>query len=64
MKPEQKKILRSFLLGGLLPVIAFSVIEDRFGTVWGLIAGMVFGGGEIIWEWRTLGKGHGDDLGR
>jgi intracellular septation protein len=43
-------------VGGLLPVIAFSLIEDHFGTLWGLVAGMVFGVGEIVWEWRTQGK--------
>jgi intracellular septation protein len=48
--------LRALLVGGLLPVIAFSVIEDRFGTLWGLIAGMVFGIGEILYEWIKLKK--------
>jgi intracellular septation protein len=32
------------------------VIEEYFGTLWGLAAGMVFGVGEILWEWRTRGK--------
>ena len=36
--------------GGLLPVIAFTIIEEKYGVVAGLIAGMVFGGGEIIFE--------------
>ena len=54
--PGRTQMLRSFLLGGLLPVIAFTVIEDRFGRLWGLIAGMVFGVGEILWEWRTQGR--------
>ncbi len=49
-------MLQSFLLGGLLPVIAFTVIEEYFGTVWGIFAGMVFGLGEILWEWRTQGR--------
>ena len=40
----------SFFFAGLLPVIAFTLIEDRYGTVAGLIAGMVFGVGEISWE--------------
>ncbi|WP_413560538.1 inner membrane-spanning protein YciB [Bdellovibrio sp. HCB209] len=35
---------------GLLPVIAFTVIEDQYGTIAGLIAGMVFGVGEICYE--------------
>ena len=46
----QKKFIRSFFFGGLLPVIAFTVIEERYGTVAGIIAGMVFGLGEVIWE--------------
>ncbi len=36
--------------GGLLPVIAFTVIEEKYGVVAGLISGMVFGFGEIIYE--------------
>ncbi|MEK2690459.1 inner membrane-spanning protein YciB [Bdellovibrio sp. GT3] len=35
---------------GLLPVIAFTVIEEYYGTIAGLIAGMVFGVGEICFE--------------
>ena len=34
----------SFFFAGLLPVIAFTLIEEYYGTVAGLIAGMVFGG--------------------
>lgn len=48
--------MRSLLLGGLLPVLIFALIEDHFGTLWGLVAGMVFGVGEILWEWKTRGK--------
>lgn len=40
----------AFFFGGLLPVIAFTLIEEKWGTVAGLIAGMVFGVGEIIYE--------------
>lgn len=40
----------SLFFAGILPVIAFTLIEDRYGTVAGLIAGMIFGGGEITWE--------------
>ena len=43
--PPQASPLRALLLGGLLPVIAFTVIEEVYGTLWGLIAGMVFGVG-------------------
>lgn len=41
---------KSLFFGGLLPVIAFSVIEDQYGLWWGLIAGMAFGLGEILYE--------------
>ncbi len=40
----------SLFFAGLLPVIAFTIIEDQYGIVAGLIAGMVFGVGEIAWE--------------
>lgn len=43
----------SLFFGGLLPVIAFTVIEEKYGPQAGLIAGLIFGGGEIIYElWR------------
>src|SRR5262249_2106795 len=51
-----RRQLRSLLLGGVIPVVAFTVIEDAYGTVAGLVAGMVFGVGEILWEWRAQGK--------
>ena len=38
------------LIGGLLPVIAFTVIEEKYGIIAGLIAGMIFGLGEITFE--------------
>ncbi len=47
---SKQKAFLSFFFGGLLPVIAFTVIEEKYGTWWGLIAGLVFGGGEIIFE--------------
>jgi intracellular septation protein len=52
MKPgsTSKAQAMSFFFGGLLPVIAFTVIEEKYGVIAGLIAGMVFGCGEIIWE--------------
>ena len=45
-----KKQTLSLLFAGLLPVIAFTVIEEKYGVMAGLIAGMVFGVGEIIYE--------------
>ncbi|MBI1860497.1 MAG: septation protein IspZ [Deltaproteobacteria bacterium] len=38
------------IFGGLIPVIAFTVVEEKWGTLWGLILGMAFGLGEIIFE--------------
>jgi intracellular septation protein len=40
----------SFFFGGLLPILAFTLIEDNYGPIYGTIAGMVFGIGEIIFE--------------
>jgi intracellular septation protein len=40
----------SLLFGGLLPIIIFTVIEEKYGIIAGLIAGMIFGLGEIIYE--------------
>lgn len=45
-----KKNALGFFVGGLLPVIAFTVIEEKYGTWAGLMAGLVFGAGEIIFE--------------
>lgn len=51
--PSKKTAALSLFFGGILPVIAFTLIEDQYGPVWGTIAGMIFGGGEIIFEkWR------------
>ena len=54
--PSTGKQLRSLFFGGILPVIAFTLIENSYGTVAGLIAGMVFGVGEVLYEWRTQGQ--------
>ena len=48
--------VRALLLGGILPVVAFAVVEEVWGPKAGLVAGMVFGVGEILWEWRTQKK--------
>lgn len=42
---------RVVLFGGVLPVAAFTVAEMYYGIFWGLIVGMAFGTGEIIYEW-------------
>lgn len=55
-KPSPKKQALSLFFGGLLPVIAFTVIEEKYGIIAGLIAGMVFGVGEIIYEYANVKK--------
>lgn len=47
-KPKAQVL--SLLFAGLLPVIIFTVIEDRYGIIAGLIAGMIFGAGEVVYE--------------
>lgn len=49
MKPDKSQFL-SLFFGGLLPVILFTIIEENYGTKWGLIAGLIFGCGEILFE--------------
>ncbi len=52
-RPSKKGTALSLFFGGILPIIAFTVIEDQYGPVFGTIAGMIFGLGEIIFEkWR------------
>jgi intracellular septation protein len=43
-------------VGGLIPIALFTLIEELYGTLAGLVAAMVFGLGEILYEWRTRGK--------
>lgn len=51
MKPASgKNAALTLFFGGILPIIAFTVIEEKYGVITGLIAGMIFGGGEIIYE--------------
>jgi len=51
LKPTNgKQAALSLFFGGLIPVIAFTVIEEKYGVIHGLIAGMIFGFGEIVYE--------------
>ncbi|MEO5970744.1 MAG: septation protein IspZ [Bdellovibrionia bacterium] len=50
------KNFKSLFLAGILPVIAFTVIEEYVGILAGLIAGMIFGICEILWELKSQGK--------
>jgi intracellular septation protein len=55
-KPRRQTSTRSILLGGVLPLIAYTVIEEYYGVKWGLLAGMVLGVGEIISEKIQFGQ--------
>lgn len=48
---EKKTQLRNLLLGGIVPIVIFTVLESYYGTLVGLIAAMVFGIGEIAFEY-------------
>lgn len=50
LQQAPKKQALALFFGGLLPVIAFTVIEEKFGTMAGLIAGLIFGFGEVVYE--------------
>ena len=54
--PAAGSQLKNFLLGGLLPIVAFTVVEAVYGAKAGLIAGIVLGLAEVIYEYITLGK--------
>lgn len=55
-QPGARKQALSLFFGGLLPIIAFTVIEEKYGVIAGLITGMVFGVGEIIYEYVSVKK--------
>lgn len=48
--PAPKQQALALIFGGLLPVIIFTIIEDQYGVIAGLVAGMVFALGEVIFE--------------
>ncbi len=48
VSPKPK--VMSLVFGGLLPIIAFTVIEEYFGPFYGLMAALVFGLGELTYE--------------
>ena len=54
--PDKASSLRALIFGGILPIVAFTVLEEWYGTLAGIIAGMVFGCGEMILEWRKTGR--------
>jgi intracellular septation protein len=54
--PGKSKAFLSFFFGGVLPIVAFTVIEDQYGPLWGTVAGMIFGIGEIVYEKIRFGS--------
>ncbi len=52
----QKPSAKTFLIGGLLPILAFTLVEQYYGVVGGLIAGILFGLGEMVWEYKRDGR--------
>jgi intracellular septation protein len=56
MVSGQTRSVRALLLGGVIPVVLFTVVEEVYGTWWGLVAGMVFGVGEILYEKIKQGR--------
>ncbi|RYZ77055.1 MAG: intracellular septation protein, partial [Proteobacteria bacterium] len=57
-RPNRSQVLM-LLFGGILPVVAFAIVEERYGVVWGTIAGMIFGVAELLYEKIRLGKVNG-----
>lgn len=56
-KPRENKAeLRALLLGGILPLVVYTVVEEMYGIVAGLICGMVLGIIEIVYERVRHGK--------
>lgn len=51
MSENPRGAWKSLVFAGLLPVIAFTLIEEYYGTWWGLVAGLAFGLGEIVTEY-------------
>ncbi len=60
LKSPQKSLSNSqwkfLVFGGLLPVVIFTVIETQYGVVWGTIAALTFGIGEVFYEKRNAGS--------
>jgi len=53
----------ALFLGGLLPIAAFALVEHFYGTMGGLIAGMIFGLGELTYEYVRFRKIQGITIG-
>lgn len=57
MTSQTPKNLRSLLLGGLLPIVIYTILEEKVGPLWSLVFAMLFGLLEIvfeIWKYRKV----------
>ena len=54
-KSGQSQTVKSLILGGLLPIVAYTVVEETWGISWGLVFGMGLGVCEIIYELLQTG---------
>lgn len=54
--PNENMSIKTLFLGGLLPVILFTLIEDNFGTYWGVIAALIYGVVEVGYEYFQTKK--------
>ncbi len=52
----KKSAIRALVFGGILPIVVFTIIEEYYGTMWGLVSGMALGGCELLVEWRRQGR--------
>lgn len=50
MQTSKKQALRSLFFGGIIPVIVYTILEEKVGPLWGLVFGMGFGLLEILIE--------------
>jgi intracellular septation protein len=48
--------MKNAIIGGLLPIIAYTIVEEMYGAFYGLIAGMVLGIFEVLYEYKTQKK--------
>jgi intracellular septation protein len=43
---------RQIIFGGILPLVLFSVVEEYYGPIWGTIVAIIFGIGEMAFEYH------------
>ena len=50
MQNSKSHALKSLFLGGIIPVVVYTIVEEKMGPIWGLVFGMGFGILEILLE--------------